>query len=124
MRRLILLVLALPVAVSAQNPLRHFTEGVEQRFARSQPIVHYVLTVSDADTTGFDVQMNVSNAPDTFRVAMAKHPEYDDRFFRFVENARVSGGASIVREDSALWRVVAPNGAVTIEYRIHLPASP
>jgi predicted metalloprotease with PDZ domain len=107
----------------SQNPLRHFTESVDARFARSQPIIHYVLSVSDADTTSFDVQMEIRNAPDTFRVAMAKHPEYDDRFFSFVENLRVlQPGATIVRVDSAVWRVVAPGGVASISYRIALPA--
>jgi predicted metalloprotease with PDZ domain len=127
MHKLTLAVLALLFATSAaaQNPLRHFTESIDARFARSQPVIQYALTVSDTDTTGFDVQMWIRNAPDTFRIAMAKHPEYDDRFFRFVQNLRVfDRGAAIVREDSAVWRVTAPGGAVSIAYRIALPASP
>src|SRR5205809_6639150 len=67
--------------------------------------------------------MDVRNAADTFRVAMAKHPEYDDRFFRFVRDVRVSPGATIAREDSAVWRVTAPGGRVTLNYRIALPPS-
>src|SRR5436190_2470727 len=104
MTRLASALVCLVVASStlAQNPLRHFTDAVDARFARSQPILHYTLTITDGDTTGWDVQMDVRNAPDTFRVAMAKHPEYDDRFFRYVRDLRVSPG-SIVREDSALW---------------------
>jgi predicted metalloprotease with PDZ domain len=107
-------------SASAQNPLRHFSEAVDLRFARSQPVVHYTLTVSETDTTGWDVRMDVRNARDTFRVAMAQHPEYDDRFFRYVQNLTVTAGY-IVREDTALWRVVAPGGATTISYRVQLP---
>jgi predicted metalloprotease with PDZ domain len=96
---------------------------VDARFARSQPVVHYMLSIADDDTTGFDVQIEIRNAPDTFRLAMAKHPEYDDRFFRYVQNVRVlSAAGSIARVDSVLWRVVAPGGAATIAYRIQLPA--
>jgi predicted metalloprotease with PDZ domain len=120
MRHTVLLLL-LGTAASAQNPLRHFSDAVDLRFARSQPVVHYTLTISEGDTTGWDVRMDVRNARDTFRVALAQHPEYDDRYFRYVENLRVSPG-TIVPEDSALWRVVAPGGAATISYRIQLPA--
>src|SRR5207247_4019899 len=92
------------VTAHAQNPLRHFTDAVDARFARSQPIVHYTLTITDGDTTGWDVQMDVRNAPDTFRVAMAKHPEYDDRFFRYVRDRRGPPGPT-ARRATALWRV-------------------
>src|SRR3954462_7636065 len=108
--------------LDAQNPLRHFTDALPQRYARSQPVVHYLLTIADADTTGWDVRMDVRNARDTFRIAMAKHPEYDDRFFRYVENLRVlTANGSITRVDSAVWRVVAPGGSASIAYRVHLP---
>lgn len=106
----------------AQNPQRHFTDGVEARFARSQPLIAYSITVASGDTTGFDVRMFVSNAPGTFRVAMARHPEYDDRFNRYIERLRVSEPAAIAREDSALWRVTTKGGSAVIEYRIALPA--
>jgi predicted metalloprotease with PDZ domain len=68
--------------------------------------------------------MRVRNAPDTFRVAMAAHPEYDDRYWRFLEGLRVdaSGRTAVVtREDSALWRIAAPGGEAAIRYRIRLP---
>lgn len=117
------LVFVLATAAAAQNPLRHHTDAVDIRYARAHPVVHYRLSVSDADSTGFDVQMEIRNVRDTFRVAMAKHPEYDDRFFRYVQNLRLlTPGGSIVREDSAVWSVVAPGGTATIAYRIQLPA--
>jgi predicted metalloprotease with PDZ domain len=111
----------LTTPAAAQNPLRHFTDGVEARYSLRQPIVNYMLSVHAGDTTGFDVQMVVTNAKDTFRIAMAKHPEYDDQFFRYVENLSAGQGVSIVREDSALWRVVAPERRAVIHYRIRLP---
>jgi len=88
------------------------------------PHVDYVLTVDSADLSGFSVQMRVYGGPDTMRIAMAAHPEYDDRFWRYVRDLRVDtmGPVSITREDSAVWRVVAPPGA-PIRYRIQLPPS-
>ena len=112
-------------AVSAQHPFGHHTEALEIRFARSQPVINYVLRLDSADLSGFDVEMRVRNATDTFRVAMAAHPEYDDRFWRFVESLRAEtprATASITREDSALWRVIAPDGEAIVRYRIRLPA--
>ena len=101
---------------------RHFTDAVDLRVAKSTPVINYTLTLSNRDTTGFDVRMSIRNAPDTFRIAMARHPEYDDKFFRYVENVRADATVTISQEDSVLWRVVAPHGeALVIEYRIALP---
>lgn len=89
----------------------------------SQPVVGYTLRVTPGDVSGFDVEMRIRNAPDTFRLAMMAHPEYDDRFWRYVENLTVTapnGRATIVRQDSSLWRVAA-KGEVAVRYRIHLP---
>ena len=91
--------------------------------ARSLPSIEYTVRLTAGDTTSFDVSMRIRNAPDTFRLAMGAHPEYDDRFWRYVENPTVIGaklGASIVREDSALWRV-ASHGETLVRYKIHLP---
>ena len=109
----------------AQHPLSHHVDALEIRFARSDPVINYVLRLDSADLTKFDVAIHVRNAPDTFRLAMAAHPEYDDRFWRFVEGLRAEGPggpAAVVREDSALWRVVAPGGEAVVRYHIRLPA--
>jgi predicted metalloprotease with PDZ domain len=89
----------------------------------SQPIVGYTIRVAPGNVSGFDVEMRIRNAPDTFRLAMMAHPEYDDRFWRFVQGLSVTapnGRATITRQDSALWRVTA-HGPVVLRYRIHLP---
>ena len=79
----------------------------------SQPVVGYTLTVTPGDVAGFNVEMRIRNAPDTFRLAMMTHPEYDDRFWRYVRDVHVESGGSevrVVREDSALWRTVISGG--------------
>lgn len=119
-----LLPFAAVASVGAQNPLRHPVDAVETRFARSQPVVAYTLRITPGDLTGFDVEMRIRNAGDTIRLAMAAHPEYDDRFWRYVWRPTATtprGSAPIVREDSALWRVVAPGGEAVVRYRIRLP---
>ncbi len=90
----------------------------------SQPLVGYTLKVDTADLSGYDVEMRLSKMPGTFRLAMVAHPEYDDRFWRYVKGLRVetmSGNGNILREDSALWRITITGSEVTVRYRIQLP---
>jgi hypothetical protein len=120
----VLALLLAPAFAAAQPPLRHPMDAVEVRFDASQPVVGYTLRVDAADRSGFDVEVRIRNARDTVMLAMAAHPEYDDRFWRFVERMRVQstrGGSSVARVDSALWRVIAPGGESIVRYRIHLP---
>jgi predicted metalloprotease with PDZ domain len=115
---------AITATASAQHPLVHFSDGVDARFARAQPIVSYRLRVDPRDLSGFAVEMRVRNAPDTIRLAMAAHPEYDDRYWRYLTglSAETRAGASMpVREDSALWRLATRGGEAVVRYRIQLP---
>lgn len=108
----------------AQNPLPRLVDAVEVRYSTAQPVVSYTLRVDSADLSGFDVEMRIRNTRDTFRLAMVAHPEYDDRYWRFVRDLRVesaAGTGSAARQDSALWRVVIPGGAGVVRYRLHLP---
>jgi predicted metalloprotease with PDZ domain len=120
-----LALLSLAQAAPAQRPFRHYTDAFEIRFAVSQPVLSYTLRVDSADLSGWDVELRLRNAPDTFRLAMAAHPEYDDKYWRYVTRLEVESAgraATITREDSAVWRVVAPGGAAVVRYRIQLPA--
>ena len=120
----LLALLGVTSTMRAQHPLRHYTDGVQIRYGRSQPVVGYTLRVDAADLTAFAVEMRIRNVPDTFRLAMVAHPEYDDRYWRFVDSLHVAApgrAASVVREDSALWRVVAPGGEAVVRYRLRLP---
>ncbi|HSE33796.1 MAG TPA: PDZ domain-containing protein [Pyrinomonadaceae bacterium] len=88
------------------------------------PLISYRIHVDAKDLSGFDVEMQVRGADDTVRIAMASHPEYDDRYWRYVENLRAeSRGVTLqlAREEDQLWRVVAPRGDLTVRYRIRLP---
>jgi predicted metalloprotease with PDZ domain len=121
---LALSMLAISSTALAQRPFAHFSEGVEARFARTQPIVSYRLRVDSSDLAGFTIEMRVRNAPDTIRLAMAAHPEYDDRYWRYLTGLRVEtrGSAAVpVREDSAVWRVATRDGQAVMRYRIQLP---
>src|SRR5213080_1785620 len=117
---------AAPATALAQHPLRHPADAVEIQFARSQPVAHYTLRVDTADLSAFAIELRLRNVPDTFRLAMVAHPEYDDRYWRYVEDLRVAaagGPGAVTRADSALWQVVAPGGEAVVRYRIRLPAA-
>ena len=109
---------------NAQHPLKHHTEAIETRYSDKQPVIHYLLTIDSTDLSFFNIEMRLHHIPETFRVAMVTHPEYDDRFWRFVEDIRVetkSGRGNILREDSALWRIAIKGNEAVIRYKIHLP---
>jgi predicted metalloprotease with PDZ domain len=111
----------------AQHPLHHFSDAGKMRFSTSQPIINYIIRVDTLNLSVIKIEMHARNTPDTFRVAMVAHPEYDDRYWQFVEDFRAEtskNNGNILREDSALWRVVAPGGEVILRYTIHLPPSP
>lgn len=94
---------------------------------QTRPEIRYTLRVSAEDTTAVDVAMRVRGAGSTFRVAFAKHPEYDDRYWRYVEGMRAEssrGTASVTREDSVVWRVAAPAGEATLRWRLRVPREP
>jgi predicted metalloprotease with PDZ domain len=89
------------------------------------PIVTYTLTVNPADTTSISVAMviQVPQSPVT-RVAMAVHPEYNDRFWRYVRDLRAEAEGkpvAITAESDHSWRVATPGSRTTVTYRIQLP---
>ncbi len=111
----------------AQHPPSHWTDAVEARFSAAQPVLDYTVRVDPSDTTGFEVTMHVRNAPDSFRVAMAAHPEYDDRYWRYVQDFRAesqSGPVSVAHADGPVWRVADSGGDILIRYRLTLPPAP
>jgi predicted metalloprotease with PDZ domain len=91
---------------------------------KKSPQIDYILTVDTTDLSGYNVEMQIHNAPHIFKLALATHHEYDDRFWRFVQNFNVTvpnGNASFVKSDSALWQVSVSRNTATICYKIKLP---
>ena len=90
-----------------------------------QPTIHYRLIVAPGDSSGYKVEMALGHTPHHFRIAMATHHEYDDRFWRFVRNLRVEtpGGSAVVQKsDSAVWDITIPGKDAVVSYFIQLPA--
>ena len=70
------------------------------------------------------VTMRITNAPRSVRLAMAVHPEYNDRFWRYVRDLRIvdpTESATLTQLAENQWRVDAKSGSATIAYRIQLP---
>ena len=47
-----------------------------------RPTVEYKITVNASDLSGFDVEMRFAAERSPVRIAMASHPESDDRYWR------------------------------------------
>ena len=113
--RALLAVLFLVIAAASQSVFAH---------REFHPHISYKIRVDPSDLSGFTVEMRVRGAGEIVRLAMAAHPEYDDRYWRYVENlsAEARGVAlTITREENALWRIQAAGGELKVKYRIHLP---
>ena len=93
--------------------------------APRSPSMHYVVRIDSADLSGWNVELRLRGLPDSFRIAMAAHQEYDDRYWRYLTGLRgesSAGPVRIEREDSAVWRVYARGGEAVLRYRLQLPA--
>src|SRR5688572_16564305 len=96
---------------------------------KSQPRISYRISVDSADLSGFNVEMRIRGAgdrgaSDIVRLAMAAHPIYDDRYWRYVEKLTAeSRGVTlqVIKDEDAVWSVRAPGGDVDVKYRIQLP---
>ncbi len=124
---LIAVLWAYAMAVQAQYSSNKKAASKADQGINLQESVWYVLNIDTGDLAGYDVEMHIKNAARTFLVAMATHHEYDDRFWRYVENFRVESEpgkeCSFARQDSALWRISVSGKDAIIKYRIHLPHS-
>jgi predicted metalloprotease with PDZ domain len=92
--------------------------------AQATPRIDYRLAVDSVSATSFSVEMRVHGGPDTLHLAMAAHPEYDDRFWRYIRDVRAESDGqpiAVARDDSARWRVVVPGGDAVIRYRVEPP---
>jgi predicted metalloprotease with PDZ domain len=121
---LLSILLIIQTTIYAQHPFGHWTDAIDARYSSKQPVISYKLSISAKDTSSYEVEMHIENIDDTFQVAMMAHPEYDDRYWRFVRDFTVvgeKGNGQVVRVDSALWTITTGGHQATLHYRIHLP---
>jgi predicted metalloprotease with PDZ domain len=94
--------------------------------AQSQPTITYGIRIDPAKPSSIEVSMAIDNAPSSVRLAMAVHPEYNDRFWRYVRDVRASAlgvPLNVQREAENSWKVSTFRGRAEVHYRIALPAA-
>ena len=87
--------------------------------------IEYSLRIDPSHLDAVAVAIHIDGAPDTLRLAMKVHPEYDAKYWRYLDSIRVDGAASnlgtgVTREDSTLWRITLLHGSGTVRYRVHV----
>jgi predicted metalloprotease with PDZ domain len=86
----------------------------------SKVTLEYTLTVNAADLSTYAVELRIRNAPASLTLAAHAHPEYDDKYWRFVEDMRVEA-RHFARPDSVRWEITGAGNDVTIRYVIRPP---
>src|SRR3984893_1501410 len=91
---------------------------------KSGPSIRYLVLVESTNPSSIGVTMQISGAPRSVRLAMAVHPEYNDRFWRYVRDLRVDAGspAKLAVDRDNIWRLLSHSGYASVSYRIQLPA--
>lgn len=88
----------------------------------------YTLTVSPSDTLAISVELRIESAPASLRLAAHAHPEYDDKYWRYVSGLRLTDAKGhdtpIASHDSVTWQFRNAAGPVTVRYRVAFPAEP
>lgn len=81
----------------------------------------YRIKVDANDLSGVSVEIRAHSGAGTVRLAMAAHPEYDDRYFRYIENfSAESGGRKlpVTKPEDAIWQIEGVQGDLTVSYRV------
>ncbi len=94
-----------------------------------RPTIAYTLRFDAAHLDVAELAIELRHAPTSVSLAMRVHAEYDARYWRYVDGFQIEhtandGAASVVREDSTLWRVTLPGGHGVVRYRVHIQAPP
>lgn len=86
--------------------------------------VGYTIHIDPSDISGIDIEMRFLTTRLPTRIAMAAHPEYDDKYYRYIENLQAKSdnrSVTVTREQDAVWRLDGAHGAVVVKYRLRFP---
>src|SRR5438477_9585459 len=90
-------------------------------FAVGNATVQYTIHVDAADLSGFNVEIRISDAKPQMRIAMAAHTEYDDRYWRYIDNVTAESNGKklkVTHKEDAVWLVEGSDRELTIRYRL------
>ncbi|HEU5261202.1 MAG TPA: PDZ domain-containing protein [Gemmatimonadales bacterium] len=117
---------ALSIAVPslpAQTPLRTYSDGFVQRYARTAPKVDYTVTVRERDRTAYFLELAIANPPNPARLVI---PNWAPGAYRPMDSGKniagvaafTDGGDSlpVTRESDIAW-LVETRGAAQIVVR-------
>ncbi len=92
---------------------------------RTTPTLFYDVGIDPHNPSNIQVNMQIEHGPRSVRVAMAVHPEYNDRYWRYIHDLQANGfdkRAILAIEGDNVWRVISPAGWAQVGYRI-VPAN-
>jgi len=116
-----------PLAVRcapAQVPNSNYSDAFELRRDRHQPVLFYTVRVNPTELSGFDVRLDIRNAPDTLKISIPVWAPGAYRVANFYQNIRgftVSSrgrDVTLAHDDSSSWRAVIQGGEAVVRYRI------
>src|SRR5437868_4091074 len=126
MRFLLLFLLMNPFRSLAQNPFYHSSEAMELRYDSKQPLIDYTIKIDSHDLSHMNVDVRLRHVASSFQLAMFVHPEYDDRFYRYVEELSVeskNGKGRIDRKEKTVWQIQIKGDEALVHYRLKLPST-
>ena len=101
------------------------TLGLTASHKPKPAVVYYDLTIDPADPSSIRVRVSMQGGTSrSVRLGMATHPEYDDRFWRYLTDWQVNGfdkRAILAIDKNNVWRVISHAGYANVSYRIALP---
>lgn len=96
--------------------------------AKPSDAINYTITVDPAQPNEYRVTMDAVLGSRTLTLVMARHPEYDERFWRFITDLSATANGKkvdVIRDDSARWHLGgAGAGRIHVQYRIVMPDPP
>ena len=91
---------------------------------RTSPELFYDVGIDPRNPSSIRINMQILHGPRSVRVAMAVHPEYNDRYWRYIHDLQANGfdkRAILAMDRENVWRVISHAGSAQVGYRIELP---
>src|SRR5687768_6415443 len=83
--------------------------------------VSYKIHIDRSDLSAYDIEMRIRGNNSQPRLAMAAHPEYDDKYFRYVEDFSAESGGrklTVSKPEKAIWVIDGVRGELIVRYKV------